>query len=390
MKQIPLLFYSDNPALNTGLSRICKDLAVLSSALPEFRIGSFGRGDRASSKLPFAQYTFGESEQWGERLIEDVWDDFAGSTPGIIFTIWDPSRFGWFANPMMGGRLESFLRSGRFQRWGYFPVDAYGVDEKLTGQCSNTVAMYDRVLAYTIFGSKVLGNSLGHEVDWIPHGYNDKVFQPRERAPGRMTLNVPEGDVLVGMVATNQARKDWGVAFESIAILKKRIPSLKFWIHIDELERYWSIPALIYDFGLQDTARVTFSSQMTSEQLSYLYSACDVTMLASSEGFGYPLIESMACGVPAVHGMYGGGEELIPDRSWLVPISAMRLDTLHNVYRPVFSSMLLADTVERVLNQSQDGSLKDVCTNAVSHLIWQNLWPAAWKKFFMEPFNDAK
>lgn len=384
MKQIPLLFFSDNPALPTGLARITKDLAVLSSELPEFRIGSFGRGDRASSKLPFMQYTFGQESQWGERLIEDVWNDFAGAVPGIIFTIWDPSRLGWFANPMMGGALEMFLKSGRFQRWGYFPVDAYGVDQKLTRQCAETISLYGRVLAYTIFGSRILQNSIGREVDWIPHGYNAQVFQPRDRVAGRMTLNVPAEDILVGMVATNQARKDWGVAFESIALLKRRIPALKFWIHIDELERYWSIPALIYDFGLQDIARVTFSSQMTSEQLSYLYSACDVTMLASTEGFGYPLIESMACGVPAVHGMYGGGEELIPDRSWLVPISAMRLDTLHNVYRPVFSSMLLADTVERVINQTQDGSLKDISTNAVAHLTWQNLWPACWKKFMLD------
>jgi len=258
------------------------------------------------------------------------------------------------------------------------------VGYKLTGQCRDAIAKYDRVLAYTIYGATVLGKTLGREVDWIPHGYNDKSFQPREKAPGRLTLGIPEGDTLIGMVGTNQARKDWGVAFETVAMLRDKIPSLKFWVHTDMMDRYWNMYALVNDFNLGAITRITLAGQMSSEQLSYLYSACDLTFLISHEGFGYPLVESMACGVPAIHTTFGGGAELIPDRSALVPEYGVRLDTQFNIYRPVFSPGDWAEKIQSVLLQNQDGSLKDVCTNAVSHLQWQNLWPAAWKKWMLE------
>ena len=317
MKSTPILFYSDSPDLHTGLGRITKDLAILTCSLPDFRVATYGRCGRGSSKLPFAQYNYGIQEQWGEERLGEVWNDFAGAETGIIFTIMDPSRITWFSTPRMGGPLQRFLQSGRFKRWGYFPVDAPGVGGRLTAQCAHAVHAYDRVLAYTLYGQQILENTIGRPVDWLPHGYGSHIFQPRDKAAGRAILKIGEEDTVIGMVGTNQARKEWGIAFESIAILRTEIPNLKFWAHVDTLERYWSIPRLVEDFDLADVARVTITGDFNSEQLSYMYSTCDVTMLASSEGFGYPLVESMACGVPVVHGDFGGGAELIPDRNWL-------------------------------------------------------------------------
>lgn len=384
MKPIPLLFLSDSPHLPTGLARITKDLAVLTSELPQFRVGVLGRGGHGSSKLPFAQYNFPESDQWGEDHLESVWDDFAGSDLGVIFTIWDPSRLGWFARPRMGGSLGKFLGSGRFQKWGYFAVDSFGVGGKLTGRVQDTLMGFDRRLAYTMFGKQVVESTIGQETDWIPHGYNPKVFMPRDRTASRMALGVGEKDILVGCVMTNQARKDWATAFGAIAYLRNQRPNLKFWAHVDVPERYWSLFALIEDFKLQDTIMLTFSGEYSSEQLSYMYSACDVTMLPSlGEGFGFPIVESLACGIPCVHGNYGGGVELIPERSWLVQPRAERLDGMWNCVRPVWSPDDWSNTLSAVLDEAEDGALKEVCTSSVEHLQWKNLWGGAWKKWLL-------
>jgi glycosyltransferase involved in cell wall biosynthesis len=381
MKIAPILFLSDSVNTPTGLGRITKDLAVLTSTLPEFRVGTMGRGGQYTTKLPFAQYSFDENYDWGATLLESVWDDFAGNVTGVIMTIWDPSRLSWFSNPMMGGRLEQFLRSGRFQRWGYFPVDSYGIGNKLTGQCIDTIARYDRVLAYTLFGKQVLENSLNREVDWIPHGYNEKIFQPRDRVAGRGMLGVNNEDIVCGIVMTNQARKDWATALGAIAFLKNEMPTIKLWAHIDVLERYWSLPALINDFGLTNTVILTFNGQYTSEQLSYLYSCCDITMLPSTgEGWGFPLVESMACGVPAIHGNYGGGAELLPSRDWLVDPVTERLDGQWNCVRPVWNPKDWADKLKQVLAEDVD---KETCTNAVSHLMWSNLYVSCWRPWFL-------
>lgn len=386
MKPTPILFLSDNPALPTGLGRITKDLAVHVASLPEFRVGTMGLGYPSSAKLPFFQATFPPVEQWGEGLIEGIWSNFAGSDPGIIMTIWDASRLDWFSQPRMGGQLESFLRSGRFKRWGYFPIDSYGYDDRLTGMCVDTVQGFDRVLAYTIFGKKVLQRSLGREVDWIPHGIDGDIFKPRERGPGRSLLGVPEDDLLVGCVMTNQARKDWGVAFAAIAAIKR--PNRKFWFHTDATIRYWNLFALAADFGVEHNVIIT-TKQFSSDELSHLYSACDMTFLPSPEGFGYPIVESLACGVPVVHGAYAGGAELVPEKDWLVNPVAERMDTQWNCLRPVWNPQHWAKQIDWCLTQHSDGTFRDTCTRAVEHLHWKNLWPSCWKKWFLEGIGES-
>lgn len=396
MKPTPILFISDSPELPTGLARITKDIACLTSTLPQFRVGVLGRGGHGSSQLPFAQYNFDTSAQWGEYHIESVWQDFAGrdKARGVVMTIWDISRLGWFANPHMGGGLERFLRGGWFSKWGYIPVDSYGVGGRLTGRCVPTLRGYDRLLAYTLFGKQVLEDTLGvqagaEELDWLPHGINTSVFASRDRIAGRLTLGVDAGDVLVGCVMTNQARKDWAVAMGAVARLKERMLNrrVKLWAHVDVVERHWNLHALIEDMGLQDSVRVTLAGEYSSEQLSYMYSACDVTMLPSlGEGWGFPITESLACGVPCVHGNYGGGVEQIPERAWLVAPYAERLDGLWNCVRPVWRPDDWAGTLQHVVEDAEvrGEEMRESCASSVQHLEWSRLWPSAWSKWMLK------
>ena len=384
MKPTPLLFLSDSPHLATGLSRITRDLATHVCSLPQFRVGTMGLGGNGSSKLPWAQYCFDETHQWGEEHIEENWDDFAGSERGIIMTIWDLSRLDWFARPKMGGRLQKFLESKKFLKWAYVPVDHYGIDGKVTSLAADTLLGFDRVLAYTLFGKKVLEDTLGREVDWIPHGFRGDVFMPRDKAPGRAMLGVKPDEELIGCVMTNQARKDWGVCISTWQRLRR--PGRRFWAHVDTPTRYWNLYALLADFEFaEDDVIMTFNGMFDNETLSYLYSACDVTMLPSlGEGFGYPIVESLACGVPVVHTNYGGGAELIPEKEWLVDKVGERLDTLWNCVRPVLSPINWAEKVEWAVTQHADGTYKDVCVRSVEHLEWQKLWPSCWQKWFLE------
>lgn len=389
MGPVPILFFSDSPHLHTGLARIGRDLAVLASKLPQFRVGYLGRGGHGTSQLPFAQYNFPEADQWGEAHIESVWRDFAGERTGVIFTVWDASRLGWFANPIgMNGEwatLGEFLRGRHFQRWGYFPIDSYGVGRKLTGQMTDTISRYDRVLAYGMFGSDVISSSLGgRSVEWIPHGFNANVFTPRDRKAARMSMGVKEKELLIGCVMTNQARKDWGLTFATIARLKNAHPNLIFWAHVDVLQRHWDLRALTSDFGLMSSTIVTQSATLSDEELSYYYSACDLTILPSlGEGFGFPVVESMACGRPCITGSYGGAAEIVPNSAWLVDPVNERLDTIWNVIRPVYSPTDWVERIEEVLD-GVDLINGEECRQAVSHLDWSLLWPSAWKKWFLE------
>jgi glycosyltransferase involved in cell wall biosynthesis len=385
MKQTPILFYGDSADLRTGLARIGRDLAVHCCTLPEFRVGYLGRGGTGSRQLPFVQYNFPAEHQWGEAHIARVWSDFAENERGVIFTIWDASRLGWFANPMamaLPTDLDRFLASGQFERWGYFPVDSTGPRDRLTVASCETLRRYDRVLGYGAWGAGVLERSLGRDrsVDWIPHGLNMDVWQPRDRTAARMASGFAKEDTVIGCLMSNQTRKDWGLA----CAIARELTDCKFWFHVDALVRdwRWDLRALIADTDIASRIQVTVGDWLSDDELSYRYSACDLTMLPSlGEGFGFSIVESLACGVPCIHGNYGGGVELVPQASWLVEPAAWRLESLQCCVRPVYRP---EDWVEVIRGALDEKASADFCRESVEHLSWKNLWPAAWRKFFLE------
>ena len=160
MNQTPILFLGDAPSVPGGLSRIGRDLAILTSRMEEFRVGFLGRGGLASRHLPFAQYNYPEFDGWGERYLQDVWGNFAGDEPGIVMTIWDPSRLLWL-NPKYTD--QQWLKERPFKLWGYFPIDHEGVGGKLSLMETEALRAYDRVLAYGMYGSGVISRSLDYK-----------------------------------------------------------------------------------------------------------------------------------------------------------------------------------------------------------------------------------
>jgi glycosyltransferase involved in cell wall biosynthesis len=326
------------------------------------------------------QYTFPESDQWGEGWLQSVWEDFSRGESGIVMTIWDPSRLLWFSNPV-GMPNERWLKYPPYLKWGYFPIDSTGPNGKLSVLAKAAIAGFNRVLAYGLYGSTTISKSLELQeaVEFLPHGVNMEKFQPRDSKGTRLGLGVGEGKLL-GVVMTNQVRKDWGLAFQTMAILHKRIPGLKVWCKTDSIDRHWDLRALTMDYGLADVVIIDLNDH-TDEEMSYFYSACDLTFLPSlGEGFGYPIVESLACGVPCVHGDYGGGVDLITDLSCLVGPVAYRLDTRYNCERPVYDANDWAEAVERVLDHPQTLELR---RESVSYLDWKVLRPQ-WEKWFKD------
>lgn len=382
--QTPLLVLSDSPDLRSGLARISRDLACIAAGLPEFRVGILGRGGHGSRAVPVKQYCFPEQRGFGELDIQHAWTDFAGDREGVVLVVWDATRVHWLSRPHPEmGPLYQWLSQRPFKLWLYAPIDATGPGDRLTGVACDALSGFDRVLAYTEWGAGVIERSIGRPVDWIPHGINLDVFKPRDRKAARMAMGFSEKDKVVGMVAINQPRKDWGCAFAAIQQLRKSVRNLRFWIHTDVAQRShaWDFRALMADFGIEDICTLTLSGSMNDEQLSYWYSGCDVTILPSNEGFGYTLVESMACGTPVLHSTYGGGTELVPQEWWVAP-SDWRIQGIHNSLCPVFDPATWASTIlhHELLT---DRVSPQYARQQVEHLNWPNL-QHLWKRWFLE------
>lgn len=386
---LPFVVYSDGPRLPTGLARIARDLMTRlyeerdTLGLDLLQVG-FDPLPGLAPAWPvwsFAHMDMGEKGDWGADAIDEAWDVyFARRGVGVLFSVWDP------------GRSFSLLPlQGPANRWGYFPIDGANVNDSLGGPAREAIARFDRVLAYGRWGSQVLA-TIRRPVPYLPHGLDLRVWDyhvtPDALARAEQLLQMRAGEVVIGCVATNQARKDLGLYFGTLAELRHRGHKVRGWLHTDKLVRHWSVQQLIEDFGLARKVSVTTSLQ--DWELAACYACCGATIAPGlGEGFGFPIVESLACGTPCIHGDAAGGAELVPLNAWRIPRCAERLEGLYALRRPVFNPVDAANAIERALDwkRNDERTCQVYCRGQVEYLSWTHLWPR-WRKWFQQGLEE--
>jgi len=393
MSRIPLLLLSDSITAPTGLARITRELAVrIHANLSEtFEVATCGQGGTYSRQFGFTQYPVMVAPNWTVPQLPYVWRDFAGDRKGVILAIWNQSWLPWMANPdsLPDGDLKSFLKSGQFETWLYCPIDAEGPGGKLPASQAEILTKFNRVLAYTKFGADVIDRTCGWEkgcIEHLPHGTDDLVFHPRSRKEARacfLEKVVQKGQgiisdevLLLGICATNTSRKDWGLGFEVCAELLRRGVNVGLWAHTDAYQKAqcWDLPTLADSFGMKQRTIFT-NAHLDDEAMAWGYAACNATLGIGSEGWGYPISESLACGVPCVTMDYAGATEYTPVGLRITP-AAYRFDGYYANKRPVFHVNDWADKVWQCYVQGVEPrvSLLD------EKYFWKDCWDewAAW------------
>ena len=397
-EKIPILIFSDAVSAPTGLARITRDIA---SRLHEhmgdvFDVATIGYGGSSSSKFPWHQYAWTFNDEWIIHDLPEVWYDFAGGRKGIFMSIHDAGRMVWFARPetCSDPAVAKFLKRKPFAKWGYFPIDATGPLDKLSTLLKACLLGYDRILTYTKWAERIVINSLGISACddaglWnLPHGIDTAIFYPRGKNFRQMfgslamlpkAVSVAPDEFLVGMVATNQARKDFGLGMAICHELAKK-HELRIWIHTDQLDRHWSLPYLFSDFGLLGE-HVVSTGLIDDDSMAKLYSCCDVTLgIGLGEGFGFPIFESLACGVPCVHGGYGGAPEYMP-LELIVKPKAYRMEGIFSSVRPVFDIGAWLSAIDTALGLPPEKIYLH------GDLRWEQLWPR-WEAWFRKGLHD--
>lgn len=388
MTTTPFLIVGDGPQESTGLGRIARDLGALliQSGLPIQVVQLGGTVPPVWTAWPHFPLN-PSNEDWGASQVEAFYQDLWGSKPGILFLIWDPARLYAYT----GIKLP-------VQKWTYTAVDAINLNGTIGGPAAYALTRFDRVLGYGRWGGEVLSKVLG-PTPYLPHGLNLETYEapatPEESAWVDQQLGpfYRPNHVLVGMVAANQPRKDFALFFQTIREMRRRGWNAYGWIHTDLLVgKAWSIPQLVEDCGLEKRITVTGTepTPFTDRQLALMYQRCMVTVLPSGgEGFGYPIVESLASGTICVHTDYAGGAELVPKTEWRVPIREWRVENAYAMQRPVMRAEDWANAVERALNWRNDVGFavaSAYCRGAVTHLDWRHLRPrwTSWIKQGLE------
>ena len=166
--------------------------------------------------------------------------------------------------------------------------------------------------------SKAFGQILHqqYQIPWpkihvIPGGVDTEKFQPTlERQQARDQLGWPQDCFVFFTPRRLVHRMGLEQLLEALAVIKPQHP--KIWLAIaGKGPLRASLEQRVISLGLQENVR--FLGFLPEAQLPVAYQAADLTIMPSQalEGFGLVLLESLACGTPALCTPVGGMPEVL-------------------------------------------------------------------------------
>jgi glycosyltransferase involved in cell wall biosynthesis len=328
-----ILTVSDNPSIRTGMGRVHKEIAL----------GLHNRGHHVETlgwfsslhlenKMPFRVHPT-NNQYYGQDVFDDV---VAAARPEIVITIGDP----WMIAHISDSK-RCYTRN-RFQWLLYCPIDGATTEEKMPPTWNAILDDADRIIAYTEYGKRIMGNSIPHRLEdmrLIPHGVDTNVFYPissEERTALRLGVKIDR--VIDGklkkrlvylVVARNQFRKNIPEIAKAWAQFAPDHPDALFWPHMVfqdpmgwNLDEVFDIVGIRKSMGCFDAIAHSPSQLhlMPDHDLNKLYNVADIFLLMSGEGFGLPTIEAMACGKPVILLDHSANTELGRGRGELVKV----------------------------------------------------------------------
>lgn len=201
--------------------------------------------------------------------------------------------------------LGGLNREMKWMPW--LPIDHDPAPPAVIKVLKNALGMV-KPIAMSKFGQKQLAKN-GIDAYYIPHSINCEIFTPNPewRKEARAKYNW-EDKFVIGCVATNhQERKNWLRSLQAVKIFDKMHPGeVIFYMHTNpQDERGIDLLGLRNDLGIDDITKFPSQADMIvgipTDTMARMYNCLDVFLLPTKgEGFGIPIIESMACGTPVI------------------------------------------------------------------------------------------
>jgi glycosyltransferase involved in cell wall biosynthesis len=242
---------------------------------------------------------------------------FGGLRDGLVLTLLDV--------PLLDTAIWSRLNVA-----SWVPVDHDPAPPAVSSFFVQTAAI---PIAMSRFAQERLS---GVDALYVPHGVDTAVFSPRPRAEARERVGLPAGAFVVGAVAMNKgypSRKSLPQIVETFAAFRARHGEAILYLHTDLGGVYQEgvdLAPLLHAFEL-DPEIVRFPDQYRYQfdpfgehHMADVYCSLDVLLNPSmGEGFGLPILEAQACGVPAIvtdftamSEVCGAGWKVGYDRVW--------------------------------------------------------------------------
>ena len=161
----------------------------------------------------------------------------------------------------------------------------------------------------------------GFEPLYVPHGVDPAIFKPGEdpaaRAAYRAARGIGPETFVIGLAAVNKpdSRKGLDQQMQAFAIFHQRHPDSVLFMHTFP-KGGWELEKIALNLGIHNAVKFpdayTILGQMLpAEGVAEWYQSIDLlTACSEAEGFGLPILEAQACGVPAVVTRFSAMTEL--------------------------------------------------------------------------------
>jgi glycosyltransferase involved in cell wall biosynthesis len=207
----------------------------------------------------------------------------------------------------------------------YGPMDHINYSEETMG----FTRKYHKIIGLCKWQQKCLAD-LGIDSDYIYHGVNVNVFKPIDKEEARKKVGITEEDTFVfGTVAANSDKEDRKGHTRSMKAMRYFLdqnPDVKniIWLYhtVPNDPKGMPLASISHKFGLDNIIRFmdprTASTMLPEEDLATLMNCFDVHLLCSKrEGFGMPILETQACGIPNICHDFSSMTELVQGHGWL-------------------------------------------------------------------------
>ncbi len=376
-----LLFCGEATWLSTGFAKYNREIITRLHATGEFEIaemGSYGRdGEPEAKKVPWKfygvlpnspkekeMYESNPAHAFGAYKINAVLADFQ---PDIVFDARDP----WMTTHIQSSKFRDLFKLVLMPTVDSAPQRKDWIRD-LFGKA-------DVVTTYSRYGKRVLESDGIHVEDVTSPGIDPKIFKPIDRQFIRDKYQLKPTLLIIGTVMRNQKRKLFPELFETYSKLRRKYRMTKknkndpkvirvnhsvLLCHTSWPDNGWDIPELLERYALARHVIFTYKcescsevfhswfipcdtkgmavcrvcgkqtahmpnthSGVSEEQLIDIYNLMDIYVQpAICEGWGLPIMEAKACGVPGLYQNYSAIEDHVENGGGL-PIKIGRFYT---------------------------------------------------------------
>jgi glycosyltransferase involved in cell wall biosynthesis len=359
-----ILMLGDSPLIHTGfgvVGRVAYD-ALLAEGHELIVLGGQDKRDPADIKVPGnvlyipMHPKFNQSDLLGWAMAPKVIEEYQ---PDAINIVGDCAMTATWL-------LHSEINSRPIH--AYMPVEGAPLNKIWT----RSFLEYEKTLTITTcthYGVEVLRQS-GIDAGFAYHGVENLDFYPMtidQRQDIRYRVNWTDRFVVM-CVAQNVRRKQWPRLMEAIRLLKKRYPNILLYAHTVPFNNYWldghDLTQVAENMGIIDNiifnpahtrhnASIPVNGDGKTPGLAELYNAADCFVLPSQvEGFGLPLAEAMASGLPVITTNYAAQAEVVGKAGILIDPYDWEVNKSCSVYGNL-NPADIAQQIERLIKSPE-------------------------------------